>query len=99
MSAGSATARACSGCSTPSPGCRAGLRPELVLAGEGPLEGALRRRAAALGIAGRVRFAGFLDRDGVRAELQRRRLLRQPRRLRDGPADAARGHGLRHARW
>ncbi|MFL5335122.1 MAG: glycosyltransferase family 4 protein [Geminicoccaceae bacterium] len=47
-----------------------GLGQELVLAGEGPLEGALRRRAAALGIAGRVRFAGFLDRAAVRAELQ-----------------------------
>ena len=43
---------------------------ELVLAGEGPLEAALRQRAATLGIAGRVRFTGFLDRAGVRAELQ-----------------------------
>jgi glycosyltransferase involved in cell wall biosynthesis len=34
------------------------------------LETALRRRAAALGIAGRVRFAGFLDRMGVRSELR-----------------------------
>jgi glycosyltransferase involved in cell wall biosynthesis len=47
-----------------------GLGQELVLAGEGPLDGALRRHATALGIAGRVRFAGFLDRAGVRAELQ-----------------------------
>ena len=46
------------------------LGQELVVAGEGPLEGTLRQRAAALGIAGRVRFTGFLDRAGVRAELQ-----------------------------
>jgi glycosyltransferase involved in cell wall biosynthesis len=58
---------------------------ELILAGEGPLETALRRRAAALGIAGRVRFAGFLDRMGVRSELRDAACLVNPADYETGP--------------
>lgn len=58
---------------------------ELILAGEGPLETALRRRAAALGIAGRVRFAGFLDRMGVRAELRDAACFVNPADYETGP--------------
>jgi glycogen(starch) synthase len=58
---------------------------ELTLVGEGPLEALLRRRVLALGIAGRVRFAGFLDRAGVRAELQRAVLFVNPADYETGP--------------
>ncbi len=58
---------------------------ELILAGEGPLETALRRRAAALGIAGRVRFAGFLDRMGVRSELRDAACFVNPADYETGP--------------
>ncbi len=58
---------------------------ELTLAGEGPLEPLLRRRARELGIAGRVRFAGFLDRDGVRAELQAAAVFVNPADYETGP--------------
>lgn len=58
---------------------------ELTLAGEGPLEAELRRRAQGLGIAGRVRFAGFLDRAGVRAELQRAACFVNPADYETGP--------------
>ena len=58
---------------------------ELILAGEGPLETALRRRAAALGIAGRVRFAGFLDRMGVRNELRDAACFVNPADYETGP--------------
>jgi glycogen(starch) synthase len=61
------------------------LGRELILAGEGPLETALRRRAAALGIAGRVRFAGFLDRMGVRNELRDAACLVNPADYETGP--------------
>jgi glycosyltransferase involved in cell wall biosynthesis len=47
-----------------------GVCLRLVIAGEGPLEGRLRARAAALGIADRVDFLGFLDRPALRARLQ-----------------------------
>lgn len=47
-----------------------GTRLRLVIAGEGPLDGQLRARAAALGIADRVDFLGFLDRAALRARLQ-----------------------------
>ena len=53
-------------------------RGKLVLVGEGPLEGELRRQAEACGIADRVEFAGFLDRDGVRDRLQRAALFVSP---------------------
>jgi glycosyltransferase involved in cell wall biosynthesis len=62
---------------------RTGL--ELTLAGEGPLEPELRRRTQALGIADRVRFTGFLDRVGVRAELQRARAFVNPADYETGP--------------
>ena len=58
---------------------------ELALVGEGPLEAALRRRARALGIAQKVRFAGFLDRADVRAELQRAVCLVNPADYESGP--------------
>jgi glycogen(starch) synthase len=61
------------------------LGRELILAGEGPLENALRRRAAALGIAGRVRFAGFLDRMGVRSELRDAACFVNPADYESGP--------------
>jgi glycosyltransferase involved in cell wall biosynthesis len=63
----------------------ADLGRELILAGEGPLENALRRRAAALGIAGRVRFAGFLDRMGVRTELRDAACFVNPADYETGP--------------
>jgi glycosyltransferase involved in cell wall biosynthesis len=43
----------------------------LELAGEGPLQADLANRAAALGIADRVRFLGFLDRTGLQAAHRR----------------------------
>jgi glycosyltransferase involved in cell wall biosynthesis len=58
---------------------------ELTLAGEGPLEPLLRRRARALGVAGRVRFAGFLAGPAVRAELQRAALFVNPADYETGP--------------
>ena len=61
------------------------LGRELILVGEGPLENALRRRAAALGIAGRVRFAGFLDRMGVRSELRDAACFVNPADYETGP--------------
>lgn len=61
------------------------LATELVLAGEGPLDAALRSRAAALGIADRVRFAGFLDQGEVRAELQEAACFVNPADYETGP--------------
>lgn len=58
---------------------------ELVLVGEGPLRLDLHRRAAALGIAGRVHFLGFLGRDGVRDELQRAACFVNPADYESGP--------------
>jgi glycosyltransferase involved in cell wall biosynthesis len=58
---------------------------ELTLAGEGPLEPALRRHADLLGIAGRVRFAGFLDRAAVRRELQAAACFVNPADYESGP--------------
>lgn len=60
-------------------------RLELTLVGEGPLELALHRRAAALGIGSQVRFAGFLDRAGVRAELQSAGCFVNPADYESGP--------------
>ena len=64
--------------------------------------GAARGRPAAArgqrsGIAGRVRFAGFLDRMGVRRELRDAACFVNPADYETGPLTAARGHGLRHA--
>ncbi|MGD9510251.1 MAG: glycosyltransferase family 4 protein [Geminicoccaceae bacterium] len=61
------------------------LARELVLVGEGPLDRALRSRAAALGIADRARFAGFLDRHGVRCELQEAACFVNPADYETGP--------------
>jgi glycogen(starch) synthase len=58
---------------------------ELALVGEGPLEQALRRRAASLGIAARVRFTGFLDRAGVRREMQAAACVVNPADYESGP--------------
>lgn len=60
-------------------------RLDLTLAGEGPLEPELRRRAHALGIEDRLRFAGFLDRAGVRALLQRTACFINPADYETGP--------------
>ncbi|HEX6012051.1 MAG TPA: glycosyltransferase, partial [Geminicoccaceae bacterium] len=70
---------------------------ELTLAGEGPLEPALERHAATLGVSARVRFTGFLDRAAVRAELQAATCFVNPADYESGPLDAARGDGLRRA--
>jgi glycosyltransferase involved in cell wall biosynthesis len=58
---------------------------ELTLVGEGPLDPELRRRARGLGVAGRVRFTGFLGRAGVRAELQRAACFVNPADYETGP--------------
>lgn len=42
---------------------------EIVLVGDGPLRGVLEERVGRLGLAGHVRFAGWLSNDRVRAEL------------------------------
>lgn len=60
-------------------------RLELTLVGEGQLELALRRQAQTLGIAGRVRFAGFLDRAAVTTELQRAAVFVNPADYETGP--------------
>ncbi|HMR29887.1 MAG TPA: glycosyltransferase family 4 protein [Geminicoccaceae bacterium] len=58
----------------------AGLGGEhrLVLAGEGPLEPQLRRKARSLGIDDRCEFAGFLGRGALRDRLQRAALFVSP---------------------
>jgi glycosyltransferase involved in cell wall biosynthesis len=58
---------------------------ELALAGEGPLEPALERHAATLGVSARVRFAGFLDQAAVRAELQAAACFVNPADYESGP--------------
>jgi glycosyltransferase involved in cell wall biosynthesis len=58
---------------------------ELTLAGEGPLELALRHQAMALGIARRVRFTGFLDVAGVRRELHEAGCFVTPADYETGP--------------
>lgn len=50
----------------------------LVLAGEGPLEPHLRRRIAALGLAGRCELTGFLSRSALRDRLQSAALFVSP---------------------
>lgn len=47
----------------------------LVLVGDGPEMNRCRRLSAELGVSGRVVFAGRLDRDGVRREMQHARML------------------------
>jgi glycosyltransferase involved in cell wall biosynthesis len=48
---------------------------ELTLIGDGPLRGSLERAAQRLGVAGRVRFAGWLGADAVVEEIERSRAL------------------------
>lgn len=48
---------------------RRGVAAQLTLVGEGPLRDAVEARAAELGLAGRVRLTGVIDRAGVQAEL------------------------------
>lgn len=50
----------------------------LAILGGGPLEGALRRQAAGLGLAGSIRFAGHLGRDDVAAWMRRASVLAVP---------------------
>ncbi len=57
----------------------------LVLAGEGPLQGALQQRASLLGLGHRVRFAGFLDREALRQELQTAACVVNPADYESGP--------------
>ena len=51
---------------------------EVDIVGEGPLEAELRQRAARLGVAGRVRFLGEMDGDGIAGLLGRARALVLP---------------------
>jgi len=54
------------------------LDAEAVIIGEGPLESELRTKAADLGIAGRVRFAGRLSSSEMKAHLHAARVLAFP---------------------
>lgn len=58
--------------------CGSSAIGELVVLGDGPLRPKLERQAAALGIAGRVRFLGHRSPDEVRDWLQRAALLAVP---------------------
>lgn len=58
---------------------------ELVVAGEGPLLAALRRRAAELGVAPQVRFTGFLEPEALRRELQAAACVVNPADYESGP--------------
>lgn len=62
---------------------RPGLR--LALAGEGPLLAKLEAQAHFLGIADRVDFLGFLDRDALRSALARAAMLVNPADYESGP--------------
>jgi colanic acid/amylovoran biosynthesis glycosyltransferase len=56
----------------------AGVACELVLAGDGPLRGALAARIEALGLGGVVRITGWLSNDSVRAEILAARVFLLP---------------------
>jgi glycosyltransferase involved in cell wall biosynthesis len=56
----------------------AGVACELVLAGDGPLRGALEARIEALGLGGAVRITGWLSNDTVRAEILGARVFLLP---------------------
>ena len=60
-------------------------RIRLEIAGEGPLEGRLRNHARQLGIAERVNFIGFLDRNQLREKLKRVACLVNPADYETGP--------------
>jgi len=55
-------------------------RAELVIAGSGPLQDELESLAGGLGIASRVRFAGFLTQSQLREEMYHARLFVHPSR-------------------
>ncbi len=57
---------------------RSAARPRLMLVGDGPLRGMLEARVADLGLSDRVRFTGWLDEDGVRAEIDAAHALVMP---------------------
>jgi glycosyltransferase involved in cell wall biosynthesis len=57
----------------------------LALAGEGPLEASLKAEAEAQGLAGRVDFLGFLDRDALRRALHESALFVNPADYESGP--------------
>jgi glycosyltransferase involved in cell wall biosynthesis len=59
--------------------------PRLVLAGEGPLRAALARRAEALGVTRRVAFAGFLERERLRAAFGAAACVVNPADYESGP--------------
>ena len=52
-----------------------GVRPELVLAGDGPLRADIEAMAQQLGLADRVRITGWLDADGIQREIRDARAL------------------------
>lgn len=58
---------------------------ELALVGEGPLAEPLARQARDLGIAGRVRFPGFLGREELRAEFRSAACVVNPADYESGP--------------
>ena len=80
-----ATGRVCSGCSTPSPGCHDGPGSSSLW----PARGRWRLRCIDMpphsGITARVRFAGFLDRAGVRDELRQAACFVNPADYETGP--------------
>ena len=57
---------------------RSSARPHLTLVGDGPLRGMLETRIASLGLSDRVRFTGWLDEAGVRAEIDAAHALVMP---------------------
>jgi glycosyltransferase involved in cell wall biosynthesis len=58
---------------------------QLVLAGEGPLLGALTRHATSLGLGAKVRFVGFLEREALRRELETAACVVNPADYESGP--------------
>ncbi len=74
---------------------RAARGMELIILGEGPLEGALRAQAAAAGVADRVRFPGYQENPW--AWFARARLAVVPSRWEGFGNVVVRGHGLRRA--
>lgn len=60
-----------------------GLRPRLLLVGDGPERAALERQAAEAGLDQQVRFAGNLDAPALAAELNDSRILVVPSRYRE----------------
>ena len=53
-------------------------KPHLALVGDGPMRGLIEARIAALGLADRVHLTGWLDEEGVRAELAAAHALVMP---------------------